>query len=72
MKWNDVQESLPNDDDTVLVYNYFEGCLYILAYYDEESNEFYSIHSLNSFPISITHWLTLPPYPEEYESSKKA
>ncbi len=64
MVWIDIKDFLPVDDEPVVVYNQLEGCVPILASYAEEQGQFYPINSLNSFPVVVTHWRDLIPYPE--------
>jgi len=64
MKWISVKEQLPEDDQTILVYNP-RASLFQLGYYLKDEDSFYSIESYFAFPLHVTHWMPLPQPPKE-------
>jgi len=59
--WVDISSGLmPNDDETVLVKNIKVKMLPIKAYYETESNQFFSLESIALCPLNITHYMYIP------------
>jgi len=59
MKWNIAEDITPGNDREVLV---TDGDNYYIAHYTDYENEWYSDNFEN---LDITHWMDLPPQPED-------
>ena len=65
MQWYKIKDKKPKDDQNVLVFNdEIEGCITHKAYYESETDSFFSLESFHSFPLKVTHWRPLPKLPE--------
>lgn len=56
MKWNNVNEKNPKDDQDVLVANIYTPDMIHRAYYEIETGLFFSLESSHAFPLHVTHW----------------
>lgn len=60
MQWYGI-DNLPTDSEPLLVINEnLPNFLPHKAYYDKETNTFYSLESDASIPLKVTHWIFLP------------
>lgn len=65
MEWIKITEKKPKDDETVLVIHNKMKTIPMVAYYDEQEDVFLCIQLLNTCPLLITHWMSLPESPED-------
>ncbi len=59
MKWINVEDRLPKDDESVLVTNKKIEDMIHRAYYEEETNCFFSLECFH-VPVEVTHWMKYP------------
>lgn len=71
MKWISVKDELPVDDQTVLITHTKIDKMIHTAYYEEETDSFFSLNSFHALPIEITHWMELPKPPKDQERKPK-
>ncbi len=66
MKWINIKDGKPKDDQNVFVINNKVLMLPIKAYYCEEWDEFMSLENGDgtNHPLSVTHWMTMPCQPK--------
>lgn len=62
MEWISIKTQ-PESDLTCLVINSKVDMLPIKAYWDVESEEFFSLESDGCTPISVTHYMPIPKGP---------
>lgn len=60
-EWVNAKDRKPEDDQTLLVTNEKVPMLPLMAYYDEQYDEFISLEMLETnHPLSVTHWTPMP------------
>jgi hypothetical protein len=65
LEWYDLT-CKPTDDEKVLVLNKnISPNMIQRAYYDAESDNFFSLELDPYLPLKVTHWMYLPTYEEE-------
>lgn len=67
MKWISVKERLPEETEWVLVYQ--DGAMNCMAFNKKTKafEDWIEAKCLNVIPEFITHWMPLPPKPEDVE-----
>lgn len=64
MTWISIEERLPEDDQTVLVWQYKQtAALPLYAYFDDEAQTFILMDTLKEVFLYASHWMPLPSPP---------
>lgn len=68
MEWISIKTKKPDDEQAIFVINCKVDMLPLKAYYYKDYDEFFSLEvgTGTNHPVSITHWMPFPKFPEEF------
>ena len=67
MEWISVSDKLPEGDQTVLMIEKGQAGIPVIGWYEELDciPGFYPAHSFQTVRMHVSHWMPIPPLPEE-------
>lgn len=52
----------PRDEQNCLVWNTKYGDVPLMAYWSQDEEVFFALHSISSFPLLVSHWMEIPDF----------